>query len=471
MGAPVSENKTCLTVVTVKEIPTNEMKPMDSIKQHSIRNVAFLFVAAGLAVTGCDGGRQVVFKKLDDQKVVQVKTVAVTQTDVQRTSTQPASVHAYYETEIGARASGYVQSLQADIGDYVEAGASLAIIDVPELEMQAKVKAANVQRLEAKEKQSQSKVKLAEASVQSAKARVSEAESQLGGADASLAAAEAQFNRTQDLVQRQSLQNRMLDEARKNRDSQAAMKQAMNSSIDSAIADVNVAEAELAAAQADLQAAQAETEVARRQLDELNVLIDYATLKAPFDGIVTARNVEPGDLIRSQSDASDGKPLFVVSHVTRLRVRMPVPEADAPLVNAGDSISLTFPSFANEAPLTATVTRTSGSLDPSTRTMMVEAEMDNSDGKLLPGMFGQATIQISTQVDTAMLPARAIRFDESGNAFVYALSSDDKVTVASVTTGIDNGNLIEVTSGIEPGQRVIDTHLKRFVDGQKVKPL
>lgn len=446
------------------------MKPMPPTDRPPIAHALLMFALWGIAFTGCQPS-SVVLKKEGDLKVVPVNTVAIAPADVRRTTSQPASVHAYYRTEIGARASGFVESLQADIGDYVQAGATLATIDVPELQMQAKVKEAHVQRLEAKESQSRSRVKLAEAGVGSAEAKVEQAQAEMSGADASLAAAQAQFDRTEDLVERQSLQNRMLDEARKNRDSQAAMKESIESLVAAAEADVRVARAELAAAEADLQAAQAGTQVARRELDELNVLIDFAILRAPFDGIITERNVEPGELVHAQSVAGDGKPLFVVSHVAKLRVRVPVPETDAPLVNQGDTIRLTFPSFASETPLTATVTRTSGSLDPSTRTMMVEAEMDNPNGKLLPGMFGQATIELSTQVAAQMLPARAIRFDETGKAYVYVLSDDDVVNVTTVTTGIDDGHFIEITSGVQPGQRVIDSHLKRFTDGQTVQPL
>ena len=103
--------------------------------------------------------------------------------------------------------------------------------------------------------------------------------------------------------------------------------------------------------------------------------------------------------------------------------------------------------------------------------MLVEVEIENPDGKLLPGMFGQATIDLSTKVAAATLPARAVRFDESGNAYVYILGSDDSVTVTDVKTGMDNGHSIEILSGVEAGQRVVDSHRERFTTGQKVTVL
>ncbi|MCP4510030.1 MAG: efflux RND transporter periplasmic adaptor subunit, partial [Fuerstiella sp.] len=181
----------------------------------------------------------------------------------------------------------------------------------------------------------------------------------------------------------------------------------------------------------------------------------YATLTAPFNGLVTKRNVSPGDLV---SERSSGAPLFVVSQIDKVRIHISVPENDAAYVDRGDSISLVFPSFPAEEAMTVTVTRSTGSLDPGTRTMLVEAEVANTDGRLLPGMFGQASITLSTKVASNMLPARAVRFDESGNAYVYVVSGED-VSVVPVTTGIDDGKTIEIVAGLEPGQTVIDAHL------------
>ncbi len=427
-------------------------------------------LAVMIVFAGCSKNHPVV-KKAVETPTVPVKLVAVAQTEVQRTTLQPATVHAYYRAEIRAKASGFVKQLHVDIGDYVAAGTELAEVDVPEMLKQREVIEAQIRRLEAEETQARAGINLAAARVRSSTAMWDQTKSQMNGVEATLAAAEAEFNRTQDMVRSGSLQNRMLDEVRMKRDSEAAGKSAMASSIDSALAEVAVAEAQLASAEADLQAAQAETDITRRQLEQSDIMIGFATIKAPFAGVITERNIEPGDLVRELSEVGNGDPLFVISQVDRLRVRIPVPESDAPLVKQGDEVTLTFPSFAGESPIVGTVTRSSGSLDPSTRTMIVEADIPNTDGKLLPGMFGQAAIHLSTKMAANMLPSQAIRFAESGKAYVYVVGQDETVSIAQVTTGIDNGNSIEVLTGVQPGQRVIDSHLKRFVDGQKVKPL
>lgn len=422
-----------------------------------------------IAIAGCSPGT--VAKKSEPVKAVQVKTVAVTQTEIQQRTQQPATVHAYYRAEIRAKATGFIKTLNADIGKYVESGAVLAEIDVPEMQMQVLVSEARIRRYEAEEKRAAAGIQLADANVASATAKLAEAKSMLGRTEASLGAAEAEFSRTQDMVTRGSLQNRMLDEVRMKRDSEIANRDAVMSSVDSAKADVVVSQAKKTSAEADLVATQAETEIARHQLGELKVMMAYASIKAPFSGIVTERHVEPGDLVRETNEVGTGKPLFVISQVDKVRVRIPLAAADAVLVSQGDAIELTFPSFADKSPINATVTRLAGILDPSTRTMIVEADLDNSERKLLPGMFGQASIHLATKVAAGMLPSRAIRFDESGNAYVYIVAKDETVLVSEITTGLDDGNSIEVLSGVDEGQRVIDAHLRRFTDGQKVSVL
>ncbi|MCA8996194.1 MAG: efflux RND transporter periplasmic adaptor subunit [Planctomycetaceae bacterium] len=405
------------------------------------------------------------------KRTVQVKAVSLVQEEVAKTTTQPATVLPYYRAEIRAKASGYVNVVKADLGDVVKAGDVLATIDVPEMDNQKQILLAKIERAKSQETRAQAGVELASADVESAEAKLAQAKSEMSSAEASLAAADAEFTRTQDLVQRQSLEGRVLDEVRKQRDSQLAKKQAMESAITSAEASVTVAKARKTAAEADRKVAQTETTIAERQLEELETLMAYATLKAPFAGLVTVRHLDPGDLVDEGPGSANGDPLFVVSQVDKVRVQIPVPEVDAAWVSAGDSVSLSFPSFPLEETIEASITRVAGELDPATRTMLVEAELDNSDRKLLPGMFGRATISLNNKVAANMLPARAIRFDEAGNPYVYLIGSDEKVSVVSIQTGVDTGPQIEVVSGLEPGQRVVDAHLDRFTDGQSVAVL
>ncbi len=422
-----------------------------------------------LIAGGC-GSNPDVTKKPAEESAVRVRTVAAEESEITKTSSQPATLSPFFETQIRSRVSGFVTDVAVDIGDYVEKDGKLAEIDVPELRQKRQTLERRIDLLSAEEQAAEAEVDLADAAVRSAEAKLEQAKSELGGVEASLAAAEAEFSRTNDMVQRGSLQPRILDEVRKKRDSEKAAKTALSSAVLSAEAEVTVSEAQKAAAAARRRTAEARTAVARSELAELDVMLAYASVTAPFAGIVTERHVELGELIDGQV-GEGSQPLFVLSQVDKLRVYIPVPEVDAPFVQPGDALTLTFPSFRSEPPIEVQVTRIAGALNPSTRMMTVEGVLENPDRRLLPGMFGEASIEMETKLAARMLPSRAVRFDESGKAFVYLVGDDDRVSVAEVTTGIDTGTHVEIVEGIAPGQTVIDSHLKRFSDGELVQPL
>ncbi|MCA9186004.1 MAG: efflux RND transporter periplasmic adaptor subunit [Pirellulaceae bacterium] len=433
--------------------------------------IAFSYLLGSISIflTGCaiDPPQTSQPKK---ESSIPVKAVAVASTSVTRKTTQPATILAYYETPIRARASGYVSTLNVDIGDYVEAGQQLAELDVPELIRQRETIESRIALSQAQERRAAANVALSQASVESAQARLTEARSQTAQADATLAAAEAEFSRTNELVLRGSLQSRLLDEARKRRDAEQAGRAATIATVQVAEAEVGKATAHHGAMIADREIAEAETQVMRRQLAELNVVIAYATITAPFAGVITERHIELGDLVNVDSASLEGT-LFVLSRVDKVRVRIPVPESDAVHIARGNSISLSFPSFVDEAPISTTVERLAHSLNPGTRTMTVEAEVSNTDGKLLPGMFGLATIEMGSPSSVSTLPSRAVRFDDHGKAYVYIITEQNTVTVSEVATGLDDGHTIEIRDGLEPGQLVIDAHLRRFHNGDQVRPL
>lgn len=436
-----------------------------------MKPMGFILLTLGTLMMGCTPAASTSGAVPKKSNMIPVKTVTVESTELERTSTQPATVHAFYEAEIQAKVTGYVDEVKVDIGDVVKINDVLATLSIPEMDKQQKILNAQIQRHLALEKQATAGVELAKADVLAAKARLAQAKSEKNRVAASLAAAEAEFQRTEDLVQRQSLAPRVLDEVRKKRDSERAALSAVDSSIQSAVADVTVATARQTSAEADLAVAKEDTKIARTELEELQVMIEYGVLKAPFAGVVTSRTIDPGDLVRNQESNTDGASLFVISQISTVRVRIPVPERDAMRVNRGDGVTLSFPFYQDEPEIKGTVSRSTQSLDSHSGTMLIEADIENSDGKLLPGMFGQASINLSTKIAAHTLPARAVRFTEAGEAYVYVLDKDKTVTVKDVETGFDDGNTIEILSGVEPGQTVIDAHRERFINGQKVSVL
>lgn len=401
--------------------------------------------------------------------LVAVDAFVPERTDLQRTTTQPATVHAWYEARVFAKVSGYLDELRADIGQKVEAGDVLAVVAVPELAGQRHTKLASIQRLKADEHRAQAELSVAEAGAVSYEARLDQAQADLGKVAARLKAAEVALQRVRDLVGQKAVADKLLDEMEAKYEAAKAERIAAEAAISAADAELQLKKAEVQAAEAARDTSRAMIEVAQRELDELDVMLQYAHLTSPFEGVVTERNVDVGDLVRNAQNSSNDRdlPLFVVVQIDKLRVRVTLPERDAPLVNVGDAARITLQALPGET-LEGKVSRISGVVDENTRTMMVEIDLPNDERKLLPGMFGETTITLDAHADNLTLPASAVRYDEHGRGFVYIVDANNEVQVVEVTTGLDDGKRIEITGGLSGNERVAGATIGRLPLGQKV---
>ncbi len=429
-----------------------------------------LFVLVGL--TGCDNAND--SATAADRSVgadVEVVRVVIPQrTSLRRTTTQPATVHAYYEADINAKVSGYLKELKVDIGAVVEEGEILAVIDVPEFVARRNRQQATVERLVADEQRARAGVELAQAGVEAANAAQDEAGATVEMAKAQVAAYQAEFNRVQRLVSESAVAARLLDEAREHLQSSQAGKQATEAALASAMANVTVAKAKVLAATADLLSARASTQESKREIEETEVMLAYSTLRAPFSGVITERNVDPGDLVRNTQTASTSpvKPLFRIAHVQRVRVRVSIPENDASWANINDRAIVNLRSLPGQ-PIEGIVSRVARSLDVSTRTMSVEIDLPNSDPVLLPGMYGEVTIILEEKPDCLVLPSTAVRYDETGRSYVLLVDAGDVIQTVDVMTGLDDGKRVEIISGLSGTERVVGATIQRLVPGQKVR--
>ena len=330
---------------------------------------------------------------------------------------------------------------------------------------------ATIRRLTAEEKRSQAGIDLAKANVQAAVAFRNQAKADINKTDAQLTANRAEFNRVGELVSTKSIAGRLLDESRKKLESSQAAKTSAQAAFNSAEANVSVANSKQAVAVAEREASKAATDVAEKQLEEMDALMDYATLKSPFKGVVVQRNVDPGDLVGNTQTASDNRsrPLFVIAQLDKIRVRIAVPENEVPWANVGDPVSLQMRAIPGRI-FSGTISRTASALDESTRTMLVEVDLDNADGVLLPGMYGEATIILEQIPNTLVLPAGAVRYNATGDSFVYVVESGGTIRIVDVVTGLDDGKQIEIVGGLDENTRVVGSMIGRFQAGQKVLP-
>ncbi len=211
-------------------------------------------------------------------------------------------------------------------------------------------------------------------------------------------------------------------------------------------------------AQANLAAADANV----RRLEELE---SFKNVYAPFSGVLTRRNVDPGALINSGAQVS-GRELFDMARVDPLRVYVSVPQAYSPNIKVGMQANVTLQEFPGQKFL-GTVARTADAIDPATRTLNTEVDVPNQDGKLLPGSFGQVHFATGTSVPRITIPVNAMLFRAQG-AQVAVVDKQGKVHLRPISIGRDFGATLEILGGLEVSDQVIINPSDSLEDGQQV---
>ena len=213
------------------------------------------------------------------------------------------------------------------------------------------------------------------------------------------------------------------------------------------------------------QQAQANLAAADANVRRLEQLESFKNVYAPFSGVLTRRNVDPGALINSGAGAA-GKELFDVARVDPLRVYVSVPQAYAPTMKAGVKASITLQEFPGQKFL-GSVARTADAIDPATRTLLTEVDVPNKDGKLLPGSFGQVHFATGTNVPRITVPVNTMMFRAEG-ARVAVVDKDGKVWFHPITIGRDFGATIEILGGIDKNDQIIINPSDSLEEGQQV---
>ena len=307
---------------------------------------------------------------------------AQTQPAAAPASTQPttvvasSSVSAFYTADLYAKDSGYVLDVSADIGDHGKKGQVLATIDDPELKQQL---AGNEAVLAAKKETA----KAADAGVQQAQSAVEVAKRQVVALEADLKLTEATLKRQEALFADKAVTGQQMDEMRAKADVAGAAASVGQ-------AKIAAAEADLAAAQANRGVAAAQVTVAAADVERMRTLLGYTEVLAPFDGVITKRWVNPGDLAQSGT-GSRTAPLFTCQKLDVVRIVCEVPEANVGGVRKGTRADVRLFGPGGQT-VQGAVSRVATSVDPTTRTMRAEIDLPNPDEALRPGMYAQVTL-------------------------------------------------------------------------------
>jgi RND family efflux transporter MFP subunit len=199
---------------------------------------------------------------------------------------------------------------------------------------------------------------------------------------------------------------------------------------------------------------------------QLRALQSFEKIYAPFDGVVTARNTDIGDLINSGSSGTAKTDLFHVAQPGKLRVYVNVPEEYSQGIKVGMTADLSLAEFPGRK-FQGKLARTADAINMTTRTLLIEIEVDNPTGTLLTGSYAEVHLKVPTQASTLLLPVNALLFRSEG--LRVGVVKDGKVVLSAVTPGRDFGNQIEVVSGLQPADQVIVNPPDSLVSGQQVQ--
>src|SRR4029077_2175162 len=340
--------------------------------------------------------------------VPSVRVEAVRASPATMSVTLPATTNAFEAANIYARASGYITERNVDIGSHVKAGDLLAAITAPELEHQIAHGEGSLAQAKASRRQTKANRELA---------RVT-------------------WGRDAVLVRQGWATQQQGDTDRLNYAAQQQAKQVNDAAI---------------------RSQEAQLLVLRQQKA-------YQQVVAPFDGVVTRRNIDVGSLV--QADATSGTFMFTLTQSDVMRIRLYVPQDAAIGVKPGVDAVIRVPEMPGRL-FTGQVTRIADALDPATRTLMTEIDVANSDGELSPGLYCTVELKVPRRTPSLIVPAGAIVFDRDG---LHSPVVENGVVHSRKITEIrDLGTEVEVSDGVKQGDQVVLSPPVDLEDGRKVQ--
>ncbi|MGH9357175.1 MAG: efflux RND transporter periplasmic adaptor subunit, partial [Terriglobia bacterium] len=335
----------------------------------------------------------------------------------------------YQEIDVDAKVSGYIQKLYINWGTHVKQGQLMAVLEVPELEAQV---------LQDKAAYARSKQELALA------------QEDLVRAGSAYKVAHLTYTR--------------LYGVQKTRPDLVAQEE-----VDVAQGKNLEASAAVAGAKDALAAAQEELAVARSALQKDQVMFDYSTMTAPFDGIVTELDAYTGSLLPAGTSTSKaGLPLCHLSQNDLLRLVIPVPSRIVPDVHLGEPVSVQVPSLNRS--FQGKVARFSGFINLDTRTMHTEVDVPNPKYVLVPGMYAYVQLPVRSAAHALALPVQAVQFAGHGEGSVLRVNKQNEIEPQQVQLGIQTASEVQIVSGLHVGEQVVFGDLTRFHPGESVKP-
>jgi len=335
-----------------------------------------------------------------------------------------AEFEPFQQVDLMAKVSGYVRAIGVDIGDRVHPGQVLATLEVPEME---------------------DDLTRAAASIDQAEAEITTASDELHRSEAAHEMAHLSYSRIADVLKREPglVPQQEVDEAH-SRDM--------------------VAEAQVSSARSKLKTAEQHARVSRADQGRVQTLHKYLTITAPFEGVVTKRYANVGAMLQAGT-SSQAMPVVQLSQNNLLRLILPVPESSVGLVRVGETVDVRVPSLNRTFP--GRVARLAEKLQPSTRTMDTEVDVQNPTLTLIPGMYAEVNLHIAESHGALTVPLDAV--DRSTAAARVYVVTGGVMRIVPVTVGLETDQSAEILSGLQEGDVVVTGRHAGLRDGQAVQ--
>ena len=354
--------------------------------------------------------------KSEEGSTAGIKVIHPERRDMKTQVVQPGTIQAFEVTPVYSRISGYVQKYRYNIGDRIKAGDVLIDMWIPDYVEQHSAKSAAVKMAEVQIRVAAASLRAAEARVETAKARVASAHAGVKRAQASYTRWESEYKRLETLVTQRVLDVQVRDETFRQFEEAAAARDQADAMVSETVSAHVQAVADRDRARVDVEAAQAQLQIALADERNARVLVEYGKIKAPYNGVITQRNVSPGDYLQPGA-GSGGRPLFILEQTDPVRVFVGVPELASYFIHPEDTATIRFQAISG-ATREGKVVRTAFSLDPSTRTLQTEIDVPNSDDHLHPGWYVTVSIAIERK-GVWTLPSNAIALEGQQKYVVY----------------------------------------------------
>jgi RND family efflux transporter MFP subunit len=397
-----------------------------------MRKRTSLIVAAGIALPVLAGIIAYSFKDRHSATIAveipSATVVAVTRGTIAHTLKLAGQFQPYQVVDVHAKVSGYIKHIYVDIGDRVQAGQTLAVLEVPELNAQLKGTVSQFGR---------------------SKDEITRAQHEVARAESEHSAVHADYLR---LLQASTAQPGLI--------AQQELDNAQSKDLSTA--------AQIDAAKASLSGARQGADVADADRERVQDLNDYTHVTAPLSGIIVWRYADTGALIQAGT-ASDTQslPLVKLSQSSLLRLRLPVPEDAVSYIHEGAEVNVTVDAV--HRTLVGKVVRFTRDVSLATGTMETEIDVENNDLSLTPGMYANTTLELERMNNVLLIPVQAV-IRNGNQASVLTVDSGGRVQARNVALGMQGATLIEVKSGLNEGDKVITGGQSNYQPGEVVRP-